>query len=170
MPLTLQQVVEQLNVDEPDYPALATLGPEAIPHLAVLVQGDDPNLAAKAAYLASLIDSDDSPVVIAVAAASPDETVRVAAGAGLRNLMPPEAAPMVDRLLDDEDVGVRKQALHAVAHLGLVALEPKLKRMAANDPEEGLRELARQGLQRFTELRSAGKKDTPASGTKPDEE
>lgn len=170
MPLTLQQVVEQLNIDEPDYPTLATLGPEAIPHLVVLVQGDDPSVAAKAAYLASLIDSDDSPDVVAAAAASPHETVRVAAGAALQNLMPREAAPMVERLLDDQDVGVRKQALRAAAQLELIALEPKLKRMAANDPEEGLRELASQGLQRFTELRNAGKNDTPAPGTKRDEQ
>jgi hypothetical protein len=31
-------------------------------------------------------------------------------------------------------------------------LEPKVKKMAADDPEEGLRQLAKQGLQRIAEV------------------
>jgi len=152
MPITMQQVLGRLDTDEPDYAALATLGPEAVPHLKVLVRSDDPGVAAKAAYLASLIETDESLEVVEAASASPHETVRVAAAAGLRNLAPAQAGPTVERLLDNEDAGVRKQALQAVTALGMSDLEPKVKKMAAEDPEEGLRQLANQGLQRIAEV------------------
>lgn len=167
MPTTMQQVLARLDTDEPDYAALATLGQEAVPHLTTLVRSDDPGIASKAAYLASLIDSDDSTNVIEAAAASPHETVRVAAAAGLRNLAPAKAAPAAERLLDDADVGVRKQALRAVADLGMSGLESKVKRMSTADPEPGLRQAARQGLQRMAAAQSARAKEVKSAEAKP---
>ena len=154
MAITMQQVLARLDTDEPDYPALATLGAEAMPHLAVLVRDDDPGIASKAAYLASLIDTDDSVNVVETAASSPHETVRVAAAAGLRNLAPTRAATAAGRLLDDDDAGVRKQALRAVADMGISNLESKMKSMASDDPEQGLRQMAKQGLQRMAAAQS----------------
>jgi HEAT repeat protein len=167
MPITMQQVLARLDTDEPEYAALATLGPEVVPHLAVLVRGDDPGLASKAAYLASMIDTDDSTNVVEAAAASSHENVRVAAAAGLRNLAPAKAAPAAERLLDDADVGVRKQALRAVADLGISALEPKMKRMASADPEQGLRQVAKQGLQRIAAVQKARAEAVTPAEAKP---
>jgi HEAT repeat protein len=167
MSITMQQVLARLDTDEPDYAALATLGPEVVPHLAVLVRSDDPGIASKAAYLASMIDSDDSANVVEAAATSPHETVRVAAAASLRNLAPAKAAPTADKLLDDEDVGVRKQALLSVADLGMSGLEPKVKRIATTDAEQGLRQLAKQGLQRMAEIQSARLKEVKPVEAKP---
>ena len=45
MPVSMEQVRAHLDRDEPDYPAAAQLGPEALPHLRQLAQGDDPMLA-----------------------------------------------------------------------------------------------------------------------------
>src|SRR5262245_20072554 len=100
MPVTFQQVLKQIDTDEPNYTALAALGPEALPHLATLVKSEDPGLASKAAYLASLIESDDAVEVLSSAATSPHDVVRVAAAAGLRNVSSPQATAVVDRLLD----------------------------------------------------------------------
>jgi hypothetical protein len=155
------------DTDEPDYPALATLGPEAVPHLKALVRSDDPGIAAKAAYLASLIESDESMEVIEAASASPHETVRVAAAAGMRNLTSVQAGPTIERLLDDKDAGVRKLALQAVAALGISTLDPKVKKMAAGDPEKGIRQLAKQGLQRNSEVQDAGPTAARLVETKP---
>jgi HEAT repeat protein len=167
MPITMQQVLARLDTDEPDYAALATLGPEAVPHLKVLVRSDDPGIASKAAYLASMIESDESTDVVEAASASPHESVRVAAAAGMRNLAPAQAGPWVERLLDDNDAGVRKQALQAAAALGMSGLEPKVKKMAASDPEKGLRQLAKQGLQRISKVQSASPKEAKPAETKP---
>jgi HEAT repeat protein len=166
MPMTMQEVLARLDTDEPDYAALATLGPEAVPHLKVLVRSDDPGIAAKAAYLASMIESDESTDVIEAASASPHDIVRVAAAAGMRNLAPARAGPTVERLLDDKDAGVRKQALHAVAALGMSGSELKVKKMAASDPEKGLRELAKQGLQRIAQAQRAELQDAAPAKAK----
>lgn len=167
MPITMQQVLARLDTDEPDYAALATLGPEIMPHLATLVRSDDPGIASKAAYLASMIDADDSTNVVEAAAASQHETVRVAAAAGLRNLSPSRAAPAAGRLLEDPDAGVRKQALRAVADLGVSSLEPKLKKIASADPERGLRQMARQGLQSLSAAEAARAREAqPAAPAK----
>lgn len=142
MPITMQQILARLDTDEPEYAALAALGPEAIPHLKVLVRSDDPGIASKAAYLATLIESDESADVIEAASASPQETVRVAAAAGMRNLTAAKAAPWIERLLDDSDPGVRKQALQTVGALRL-SLDPRVKKIATSDPEKELRQIAK---------------------------
>jgi HEAT repeat protein len=157
MPITIQQVLARLDVDEPDYPALATLGPEAVPHLNVLARSDNPGIAAKAVYLASLIESDESADVLKAASASQHDIVRVAAAAALRNLTPAQAKPMIERLLDDKDVGVRKQALQAVVALEMSGLERKVKKIATRDPEKALQRIAKQGLERLSEIRHAPK-------------
>ena len=149
MPVTLQDVLKQLDRDEPDYAALTALGPDAVPHLATLVRSGDPGIASKAAYLASLIQTDESVDALSSAVASPHEVVRVAAAAGLRNLPGPQAARLADRLLDDGDAGVRKVTLNAVGRLGLGSLEAKVRSMASSDVEGALRAVARQELARL---------------------
>jgi HEAT repeat protein len=155
MPITMQQILARLDTDEPEYAALAALGPEAIPHLKVLVRSDDPGIAAKAAYLATLINTDESADIMEAASASPHETVRVAAAAGMRNLTAAKAGPWVERLLDDSDPGVRKQALQTVSALDL-SLDPKLAKISSSDPEKELRVMAKD-LQRASDTTSSVK-------------
>jgi HEAT repeat protein len=162
MAISLQQLLARLDVDEPDYPALASLGPDVVPHLATLVRQEDPGLAAKAAYLASLIASDDAPDVVSAAAASSNESVRVAAASGLRNLVSTQAAATAERLLDDSDAGVRKQALHAVASLGIAGLGAKLQQISKKDPERSLRDLAKRGLHRLSEMQAETQAQKPS--------
>lgn len=161
MAVTLQQVLNQLDTDEPNYPALAALGPEAVPHLASLVRGEDAGLASKAAYLASLIQSEDSAEVLAVAAGSSHEVVRVAAASGLRNLSADQALPLAGRLLDDADAGVRKQALRAAGRLGLGTLEAKVKAVASADTDTALRQVAAQELKQMAAVRADRARESP---------
>jgi len=163
MPLTLQEVLKRLDVDEPNYPALAALGPDAVPHLATLVRGEDPGIASKAAYLASLIQSDDSIDVVASAATSANDVVRVAAATSLRNVATSQALPWADRLLDDADAGVRQQAIRSVGRVGMETLEPKVKLMAARDSDPALRQLAKQELKRMAGVRAAAAKQATAT-------
>jgi hypothetical protein len=160
MPITLQQVLRQLDTDEPNYTALAALGPEALPHLATLVRGDDPGLASKAAYLASLIQSDEAVDVLTAAATSAHDTVRVAAAAALRNLSAPQAMRLADHLLDDADAGVRKQAVRAAVGLNLDVLAPKVEAIAARDRVAALRAVARDELKKAATAR--GDRGKPA--------
>ena len=107
------RVRKYLDPEEPNYSvAAAELGPDALPVLAALVQGADPLLASKAAYLASLIPDADADRVMEQAARSEHATVRVAAAAGLRS-RPDAEAQMTAELIADPDAGVRKVAARA---------------------------------------------------------
>ena len=122
MPVTKQEVIQRLGAHEPNYKKLAQMGPDAVPHLAALIHGDDLGLAAKAVYLASVIQTSDAIDLMAAAAASSHDIVRLAASSGLLNLSGEPAARLAERLLDDPDAGVRKVARRAASRLGLSAL------------------------------------------------
>ena len=154
MPVTMQQVRAQLDRDEPDYPAAAGLGPEALPHLRQLAQGDDPMLASKAVYLASLIGTDQSVTIVNEAAGKPDPIVRAAAAGAVRNL---DQAPnqLLNSLLNDQDAGVRKVALRSIEASGPSSLPgdvaTNVRDMAVNDPNPHLRQLAGGVINRLSE-------------------
>ena len=68
MPVTRKEVIAVLDRDEFDYhEAAASLGSGAVPHLRELVTEDDEHLAPRAAYLASLIDSQESVDIVRMA-------------------------------------------------------------------------------------------------------
>ena len=154
MPVTMQQVRAQLDRDEPDYPAAARLGPEALPHLRQLAQGADPMLASKAVYLASLIGTDQSVTIVNEAAAKPDPIVRAAAAGAVRNL---DRAPnqLLNSLLNDQDAGVRKVALRSIEASEPSSLPPdvatNVRDMSVNDPNPHLRQLAGGVINRLPE-------------------
>jgi hypothetical protein len=141
MPVTLQEVVSQLDREEPDYVQAAALGPEALPHLRQLIQEDDLGLASKAAYLAGAINGDESPDVLALAARHTDPVVRVAAAASSRNLTRVTTS-LATTFLDDPDPGVRKLVLKALEAHHPQGVRAKVEDIMRNDPEIKLREQA----------------------------
>lgn len=134
MATTMEQVRAILDPEEPDYSKGSELGPDAVPHLRTLVNGDDQMLASKAAYLASLIKADDAADVVADAARSPTEAVRVAAAAAARNLPAAKASSVLEPLVTDSDPGVRKVARDAAPRRPTGRLKDLLD---ASEPGEG---------------------------------
>ncbi|MFC6014706.1 HEAT repeat domain-containing protein [Plantactinospora solaniradicis] len=132
MSVSMERVRAALDPEEPNYPAAAQLGQEAVPHLEELVRGEDEMLASKAAYLASLIDAERARAVVSAAAEHPSPVVRVAAAAAARNLTAPGASEVLLNLVDDEDVGVRRLARSSVPPEPSEALSRRL----AEAPEE----------------------------------
>ncbi|WP_247048725.1 hypothetical protein [Arthrobacter rhizosphaerae] len=114
MNVTMKAVLEVLEPDEPNYDKAASLGPDSLPHLRALVEGDDPMLAAKAAFAASLLEGDQGKDVVTAAAHSETASIRVAAAAAANNLPADSAAVILMDLVDDSDPGVRKVALSSV--------------------------------------------------------
>lgn len=156
MSITIQQLMKRLDTDEPNYATLAAIGSETLSHLSVLVSGDDPGLASKAAYLASLIDGEEAASVVALAGISAVAVIRAAAAAGLSNMKEPHVSQLADRMLDDSDAGVRKLALRAIGKLNITALIPKIKLLAAKDNNVRLRLLAKSELKQFSAARADG--------------
>jgi predicted component of type VI protein secretion system len=150
MSVTMKQVRAHLDRDEPDYPAAARLGTDAIPHLTQLVNGHDSMLASKAAYLASLLQDDRSAAVLELAASSPHAEVRVAAAAGIKNLHQP-ATSLMNISLSDGDSGVRSVALRSIdARSGAggasltSSVESKIRIIMQSDSDPVAQRLARQ--------------------------
>jgi len=143
MPVTFEQVVSHLDREEPNYAQAARLGPEALPHLMRLVEENDPELASGAAYLAGLIDGEQSLAVVEKAARSPHSEVRVAAASALGLLHEPPVSLFI-HLLDDDYIGTRKYALKSLKSHSPIGVRAKVEDIANNDPDVGLRQLANQ--------------------------
>jgi HEAT repeat protein len=142
MAVTMNEVIEKLNVDEPNYPDAAALGPDALPHLNQLVAGPDVMLASKAAYLAGLIADARALPVMEAAARSVHPVVRVAAAAALGQHA--QSTPDLFRqLLPDPDPGVRKAALRSLERRKPAGLRPEVQKIVDGDPEPALKDLAR---------------------------
>ena len=144
MPVSRETVLAALAPDEIDYPAAAAhLGMDAMPILMELIDSADPNLSPKATYLAGAISGVDRAAVARDAAASPDPVVRIA-GATLVGELAQPPIDVLDQLLDDHDVGVRKQALEAAGKFRTdPAVRERLSSRAATEPEEELRSAAK---------------------------
>ncbi|MDR7161734.1 hypothetical protein [Arthrobacter sp. BE255] len=117
MSVSMQEVRRLLDPEEPNYDASAALGPEALPHLAQLIRGDDVMLASKATYAASLIQGGAGAVESAAESGNP--IIRVAAAAAARNLPTQESQQVLARLSDDQDAGIRKVARKSANIRGL---------------------------------------------------
>jgi hypothetical protein len=140
MAIDMQDVKAILEPDEPDYAAAATLGVEALPYLQVLVHGDDPMIAAKAVYAASLLEGSLGLDVVRAGMQHSNPAVRVAAAAATKNLPATEASEVLVELVSDNDPGVRKVAMSSVPDEASQALVERLTTMPESDPGEGLGE------------------------------
>jgi HEAT repeat protein len=115
MELTLEIVRRELQAEEPRYRQIAAdLGQNALRYLRQIIASDDTGLAAKAAYLAGVIGSEEALPVVRQAAAHADVRVRVAAAAAAGMLPPDHANDVLVALVDDADAGVQKTALRSV--------------------------------------------------------
>lgn len=142
MPISTEELRNRLNVDEPDYQELATLGSEAIPILLEFAQSDDPGLASKATSLAAMIPAEGADRVLMTASQSPYPAVRVAAAAGVTNLPTAVAADIVNKLLDDHDSGVLKVAIRAVQQHDTPELRSKIEQIQRADHPPFLADVA----------------------------
>ena len=130
MAVSMKRVQAALDPEEPDYAtAAAELGSDAVPHLQTLIQGDDPMLASKAVYLASLIQDERTPDLVRRAAQRDDPVIRVAAASAARNMDAPTASEVLVELVADDDPGVRKVARNAVPGKPTDALARRLEEM-----------------------------------------
>jgi HEAT repeat protein len=143
MAVTFKQVVEVLDPDEPEYASAATLGPDALPHLRTLIEGDDRAMASKAVVLAGRIPGERSAELLSLAAGSREPAVRVAAAFAARNLPETVREDLLLRLLEDSDLGVRKFALKAVPPTVSPAVRTKVSALSESEEHPALRELSR---------------------------
>jgi HEAT repeat protein len=121
--ITMQQVLDVLNSDEPNYQEAAKLGKAALPHLEALITSPDPLLASKATYLTSLIDDNKTISILENASKSKHPEVRIATANGIKNVITKtdnfsresnvnrdSIVNLLNNLKKDADIGVQKSA------------------------------------------------------------
>lgn len=83
----MEQVLEALYPDEPDYTSAKKLGAGALIYLQIIATSKDSLLASKATYLSSLINGNRSIDILKTALNSQYPDVGIAAADGIRNIV-----------------------------------------------------------------------------------
>ncbi len=148
MAVTKEQVRAELEKDEPNYSRAAGLGPDALSHLEELAREDDPMIAAKAVYLAGLIEGEPADQLLGEAASSDDPRIRVAAASAARHRSEEVASAVLLPLVKDDDIGVRKVALKSVPPEPTGDLRSAVEELS-DAPDETTRRLSEQTLRRL---------------------
>lgn len=158
MPISYAKLKALLDVDEPDYAALAEKAEDVVHHLRKLAASSDVSLASKAVSLAGIIGDDGCIGIVGSASKSRDVVVRVAA-AHASTLLPdnPQSARVVNKLLDDRDVGVVKFATRAAARQSDPGVAAKARR-ARTRMVATVRETTARERSRAMAMKRAGKK------------
>lgn len=115
-----QELLAFLRQDELDYPAGAKkFGEAALPLLSELIEGNDENLAIKAAYLVGYISGNRADEILKVAADRGIAPVRIAAAYGAQKREPKIAEAILKRSFEDNDPSVIKFAMRSTSAMNL---------------------------------------------------
>ena len=142
MSITMQQVLAEIDREEPNYAAFAALGADALPHLQMIVEANDPLRSAKAAYAASMIGGSGAIKLLQAASDHHEPQVRMAVAQGLQNLAKATPSDLVLKSLGDVDPGVRKLALRTAGQLKRPEFAATVLNMQKSDPADHLRSAA----------------------------
>jgi HEAT repeat protein len=146
MPMTLEQLRNQLSAIEPDDGIYAGIGPSEIPLLEQLLQDTEPWMASRAVFALSTVPDMRAVTILSRAVADPRPEVRVSVAASVSNLRPNDANNILLNLLADTDLGVRKFAVQAVSGTHDAAVHAKVRDMETGDPIPWLRDVAKDRL------------------------
>lgn len=142
--VTQDELIALLHAE--DYSAACLLGKKSIVHLRTIVEQRDSNLAAKATYLAGLLNADESVGIIDAAAKSRKPALRAAAAAAAAHLSPNRAEPILLRLLKSKDIGIRKTAIKSAGSSTTEKVRRQLELLQTEEPDAHLKRLAADSL------------------------
>lgn len=139
-----QELILFLRQDELDYPAgAAKFGAAALPLLIELIEGEDENLAVKAAYLVGYIKDDSVKDIVLANASNKFSAVRVAAAYNAQKLKDVDASAVLEKAITDNDPGVLKLAMKSIEHLNLSKkFKAQLNNVAKVQLEDSIKEMA----------------------------
>ena len=145
MPVSEARLRQLLNVEEPDYHAVAAeVGGEAFDALSILAEDADASVAARAASLAAVLATDNALTAAAVealnaAALHPDPGPRAAAALGDAIA---GADALTAQLIADPNAGVRLIAMRVLTPPLAPAVADAVNDAAKNDPEPAVQSAA----------------------------
>ncbi|UFH57643.1 HEAT repeat domain-containing protein [Spirosoma sp. KNUC1025] len=150
MAIPKAELIKMINLDEPDYQSIVKkLSTDDIPTLVELSNDPDPAIATKAISCLGLMQSEKALAGLVEIVKHPDAVRRVAVANSLKNMTSEEGVvPLLNKLLDDHDIGVKKFALKTVESGNLSPLKEKVRQMQ-QEANTTLKALAQQVLQKL---------------------
>jgi len=145
MPSPIEELELQLTAEEPDYSALAQLGPNIVADLRTLVRTASVAVASKATSLAGFIGGPDALRVIEEAAKHPDPRVRIAAAGAIAHY-PSPPSPLILKLLRDPHASVRMRTLKSANASSSPEVKVEVEALGVKDPDGGVRRAARESI------------------------
>jgi HEAT repeat protein len=142
---TKDEIKKMIDLDEPEYPIIVSkLTADDIPILIELSGDANMAVATKAVSCLGLMNTDKAVDGIKIAVAHNNPVMRVAAAHALKNSAGlPSAVKLIDTLLDDKDIGVRKFALKTVDHSNIKSLKAKVKAMGDKETTDLMKVLSK---------------------------
>ena len=143
MPFTKDEIIKMINLDEPEYEVIVSkLKEDDIPTLIELTNHENPAIATKAISCLGLMKNEKALKGLSEAVSHPDPVRRIAAAHSLRNMASIQGSvQLLEKLLDDKDVGVRKFALKTVEVGNFKSLKEKVRVSNQNEINPTLKTL-----------------------------
>lgn len=133
MAMTFTELRNKLSAIEPDENSFSGISSEDIPLLEQLLDDDEAWMAARSVFALSRLNDNNAFSVLARASISNREEIRVAVAAAAVKLPAEVASRLLNVLLDDSDLGVKKFAIQSVTRENAPILQTKLRSLVEND-------------------------------------
>jgi HEAT repeat protein len=143
MPKTTEEIIKIFNRVKPDYSnVIDNLDDEDYPIVQSLIDDDNLYLASKVVSYIGHLKSQNALSGLAIAARNKKSSIRAVAAYALRNFISsPEAINLINELLEDPNLGVRKFALRTVSSAKLVNFKEKIKLISQTESNERMKRL-----------------------------
>ncbi len=147
MTMSMDTLREKLGAIEPSEDTYSGIGPDEVPLLVELLGDDEAWLAGRAVYALTRVGSPAALEALTAARSSPRDEVRVALAANASRLPPDAGDVVLQRLLVDPEVGVRKFAIRSVRPENGAAVQERLANLVDQDDHPAIRSLAGERLE-----------------------
>jgi HEAT repeat protein len=131
--MTLTELRDKLSAIEPDESTFSDISSEEIPLLEQLLDDDEAWMAARSVFALSRLNNNDAFSVLTRASTSNRDEVRVAVAAAAVKLPTEVASRLLNVLLDDSDLGVKKFAIQSITRENAPILQTKLRSLVESD-------------------------------------
>lgn len=143
---TYEEVKQILAVIEPTEDMYTKLSLEDLPHLQRLLQEPEPWRAARAVYAAARLQSTASHTLVFNAASDARREVRAAAAIVAPRVPVATGHAVIERLLDDNDVGIKKLAINSIGNNPSAGILSRLKALSESHTNTQIKLLASKTL------------------------
>ena len=133
---------ERLSAIEPNETTFEGISELDLPALVELLGDDEPWLAARAVFAIAIVGGAEAISILNRATTSDREEVRVAIAASASRMAPEDADILLERLLDDPSVGVRRFAVESVSAGNGDHIRQRMRELARSDSDPYLRSVA----------------------------